>query len=231
MKAVILCGGRGTRLGEHGVAVPKALIHIGEKPVIWHLMNIYARHGVTEFVLCLGHLGNSIRKWFDENRTPWKIVMVDTGSDTETGGRLYSVRDQVVDEIAFCVTYGDGLSDVNIKDLVDFHLAHGKTATVTSVHPISNFGLMDISDTGRVTGFREKPKLKEWVNGGFFVFGQAIFDYLDEDCTLERQPFESMSNAGQMMAFRHDGFWKCMDTYKDSLEFAELWQNGAPWIK
>jgi len=231
MKAVILCGGRGTRLGEHGVAVPKALIHIGEKPVIWHLMNIYARHGVTEFVLCLGHLGNWIRKWFDGNRTPWKIVMVDTGSDTETGGRLYSVRDQVADEIAFCVTYGDGLSDVNIKDLVDFHLAHGKTATVTSVHPISNFGLMDISDTGRVTGFREKPKLKEWVNGGFFVFGQAIFDYLDEDCTLERQPFESMSNAGQMMAFRHDGFWKCMDTYKDSLEFAELWQNGAPWIK
>lgn len=229
MKAVILCGGRGTRLGEHGRSVPKALINIGERPIIWHLMSAYAHYGIRDFVLCLGFLGDEIRANPLLNSTDWNVTFVDTGLDTNTGGRLRQVSDHLGDEKTFCVTYGDGLSDVNIGDLIDFHHAHGRTATVTAVHPHSNFGIMDVADDGRITAFREKPILKDWINGGFFVFNQEIFAQLGENDVLEREPFERLSKAGEMMAFKHEGFWKCMDTFKDNLEFEQLWLEGGPW--
>ncbi len=228
MKTVILCGGRGTRLGEHGVSVPKALIKIGGRPIIWHLMSLYSHHGVNDFVTCLGYLGDEIRRYFDENVTGFSLEFVNTGLDTNTGGRLFAVRDKVDEEI-FCLTYGDGLADVNITELISFHRSHGKIATVTAVHPFSNFGLMDVTEDSLVSGFREKPLMKDWVNGGFFVFDRRIFDYLDNNCTLEREPFEALTSRGEMIAYRHEGFWKCMDTYKDSLEFEELWRESPSW--
>ncbi len=229
MKTVILCGGRGTRLGEHGRSVPKALIQIGGKPIISHLMSIFLHYGINDFVLCLGYLGEEIRGYFDNVETGLNIEFANTGLDTNTGGRLNRVKDKLSGKDVFCVTYGDGLADVNIAKLVEFHRSHGKIATVTAVHPYSNFGLIDLEEDGSVIRFREKPLLKEWINGGFFVFDSRIFDYLDDECTLEREPFEALSRDGEMMAFRHDGFWKCMDTFKDSLEFEELWNKGAPW--
>ena len=229
MKAVILCGGRGTRLGEHGRSVPKALIHIGGKPIIWHLMRIFSHYGINDFVLCLGYLGDEIRGYFENSACDWRIEFADTGLDTNTGGRLKRVEPYLHGEDIFCVTYGDGLADVNIDKLIAFHRSHGKIATVTAVHPYSNFGLIDLDEDGSVLRFREKPLLNEWINGGFFVFDRRIFTYLDDDCTLERQPFEALSKNGEMMAYRHDGFWKCMDTFKDSLEFEQLWKDGASW--
>ncbi len=229
MKAVILCGGRGTRLGEHGRSVPKALIHIGGKPIIWHLLSIFSHFGVNDFVLCLGYLGDEIKEYFDGNPTGWRIEFVETGLDTNTGGRLKRVEKYLSGSEMFFVTYGDGLADVNIAELGRFHSQHGKLATVTAVHPFSNFGLMDIADDGTVERFREKPLLREWINGGFFVFGHEIFDYLDHDSILEREPFEAISGQGEMIAYKHEGFWKCMDTFKDNLEFEALWKDNAPW--
>ena len=229
MKTVILCGGRGTRLGEHGRSVPKALIKIGGKPILWHLIQTYAHYGVDEFVLCLGFLGDEIRTYFQREPITQKIEFVDTGQDTNTGGRLRMVKEYVSGQADFCVTYGDGLADLNVNDLVGFHRSGGKIATVTAVHPYSNFGLMDIAEDDSVLRFREKPLLTEWINGGFFVFDQRIFDHLDNDPVLEREPFEALCEKGEMMAYRHDGFWKCMDTFKDSLEFEEIWNQGAPW--
>ena len=228
MKTVILCGGRGTRLGEHGVYVPKALIKIGGRPIIWHLMRLYSHYGINDFVPCLGYLGDEVRRYFEENATDFRLEFADTGLDTNTGGRLLAVRDKLDGEI-FCVTYGDGLADINIAELVAFHRSHGKIATVTAVHPFSNFGIMDVGNGGAVAGFREKPVMQDWVNGGFFVFDRRIFEFLDGNCTLEREPFEVLSSRGEMMAFRHEGFWKCMDTYKDSLEFEELWNTAPAW--
>jgi len=229
MKTVILCGGRGTRLGEHGRSVPKALIKIGGKPILWHLLSIYSHYRISDFVLCLGFLGDEIKGYFDGPDTSWNIRFVDTGLDTNTGGRLKRVESELTSEDLFCVTYGDGLADVDIQKLVEFHRSHGKIATITVVHPHSNFGLVDIEKDGSVAKFREKPLMNEWINGGFFVFDRRIFDYLDDDCTLEREPFEALSSKGEMMAYRHDGFWKCMDTFKDSLEFEQLWNDGASW--
>ncbi len=229
MKAVILCGGKGTRLGEHGRSVPKALIRIGGQPIIWHLLSIYAHFGITDSVLCLGYLGDEIKAYFASIEHPWSIEFVDTGQETNTGGRLKRVEQLLAGETDFCVTYGDGLADIDIDRLVDFHRRHGKAASVTAVHPHSNFGLMDVDERGTIVRFREKPILKEWINGGFFVFDQRIFDVLDDDCVLEKAPFEALSRQGQMMAFKHEGFWKCMDTFKDNLEFEQLWADGAPW--
>ncbi|MFT3745345.1 MAG: sugar phosphate nucleotidyltransferase [Pyrinomonadaceae bacterium] len=229
MKAVILCGGRGTRLGEHGRNVPKALIKIGGKPILWHLLSIFSHYGVNDFVLCLGYLGEEIKEYFAENDCGWKIDFVDTGLDTNTGGRLKRVAALLKDSRSFFVTYGDGLADVDISKLSDFHADHGKVATVTTVHPFSPFGLVDIEKDGTIRSFREKPLLDDWINGGFFVFDRAVFDQLDDNCILEREPFERLSSKGEMKAFKHDGFWKCMDTYKDNLEFEELWKDHAPW--
>jgi glucose-1-phosphate cytidylyltransferase len=250
MKTVILCGGRGTRLGEHGANVPKALIEIGGRPVLWHLMKSYAHYGLNDFVLCLGYLGESIKRyfverdWLDGNFTlahgerhihqqrieNWRITFADTGLDTNTGGRLHRVKSYLGDDETFCVTYGDGLADININELLAFHRAHGKLATLTAVHPQSTFGLLQLDGNQAVTAFVEKPVMREWINGGFFVFNRGIFDYLDGDCVLERAPLERLASERQLIAYRHSGFWKCMDTYKDNLEFNQLWDAGkAAW--
>ncbi len=229
MKTVILCGGRGTRLGEHGKSVPKALVRIGDEPIIWHLIELYSNFGLRDFVICLGFLADEIKGYFQNKLSGSNVQLVDTGLDANTGGRIKKVQQYLEAEETFCVTYGDGLADVDLEKLLTFHRSHGKIATLTAVHPVSNFGLLDVNADGRVENFREKPVLKEWVNGGFFVFEGAIFDYLDDDSILEGEPLMRLADEGELMAYRHDGFWKCMDTYKDSLEFNELWKVGAPW--
>ena len=242
MKTVILCGGRGTRLDEMGKVVPKALVPIGGKPVIWHLLRIFASQGFCEFTLCLGYLGEKIADYFsavsggssgvlatDLDGITCRLELVDTGLDTNTGGRLKSVEKNLGDENQFFVTYGDGLADIALGALLRFHREHGKTATLTAVHPVSNFGLLDLDTDGSVLNFREKPILPEWINGGFFVFQNGIFERLGTDSILEREPLESLARERQLMAYRHSGFWKCMDTYKDSLEMNALWETHAPW--
>jgi glucose-1-phosphate cytidylyltransferase len=255
MKTVILCGGRGTRLGEHGIHIPKALIEIGGKPVLWHLMKFYAQHGLNDFVLCLGYLGDSIKRYFLEqqwldndftlqtkasgeyellnhriSRENWRITFVDTGLETNTGGRIKQIQDYIGKDETFCATYGDGLANVDLRALLAFHHSHGRLATLTAVNPRSQFGLLKLDDQNAVLEFQEKPVLREWINGGFFVFNRGIFDYLQDDSILEREPFEQLARDQQIMAYQHRGFWKCLDTYKDHLEFNQLWDAGqAEW--
>ena len=243
MRTVILCGGRGTRLDEMGKVVPKALVTIGDKPVIWHLMRIFASQGFCDFALCLGYLGDKISDYFRSISTgdsggkfqvrsdglDCQAALIDTGLDTNTGGRLKAIEDDLSDEEAFFVTYGDGLADVNLDELLAFHRTHGKVATLTAVHPVSNFGLLELGEDGEVKHFREKPVLREWINGGFFVFEKEIFQYLSDDSILEREPLEALAQEGELIAYQHSRFWKCMDTYKDSVEMNELWRSHAPW--
>ena len=230
MKTVILCGGRGMRLGEHGINIPKALIEIGGKPMLWHLLKYYSHFGLNEFVLCLGYLGSEIQAYFKANPDEFKITFVDTGLDTNTGGRLKLIKNYLGEDEEFCVTYGDGLADVDLPALLQFHRSHHKTATLTAVNPRSQFGVLKLDNENSVTEFQEKPLLKEWINGGFFVFNRRIFDYLHDDSILEREPFELLANEREVMAFKHAGFWKCLDTYKDNLEFNQLWDdNEAAW--
>ena len=157
-----------------------------------------------------------------------RLELIDTGLETNTGGRVKKLQNHVKDE-TFLVTYGDGLADVDLSALINFHRSHAKTATLTAVNPVSNFGLLDLGSDGSVRSFREKPKLREWINGGFFVFERRIFDYLDEACVLEKEPFERLASEGELMAYKHDGFWKCMDTFKDNVELNEIWESAAPW--
>ncbi|MGH6629734.1 MAG: sugar phosphate nucleotidyltransferase [Blastocatellia bacterium] len=231
MKTVILCGGRGTRLGEHGVAIPKALIEIGERPVLWHLMKLYAHHGLRDFVLCLGYLGDAIERYFRENGDKdWRITFAQTGLDTDTGGRVKRIEQHIGNDDLFCVTYGDGLADIDLGALIAFHRWHGRLATLTAVHPRSSFGLIKLDEQSAVTEFEEKPVMKEWINGGFFVFDRRVFDYLNDDCVLEREPLQRLAVERQLIAYQHTGFWKCMDTYKDNVEFNQLWDDGrADW--
>ncbi len=255
MKTMILCGGRGTRLGEHGISVPKALIEIGGRPVLWHLMKLYSHYGLRDFILCLGHLGDSIKRYFLEqpwldndftlemnaageqrvhrHRTggeDWRITFADTGLDTNTGGRVRRAARHLDDDDLFCVTYGDGLANLDLQALLAFHRAHGRLATLTAVHPRSNFGILKLDADGAVTEFEEKPVMREWINGGFFVFHRRVLDYLDDDCVLEREPLERLARERQLVAYPHTGFWKCMDTYKDNVEFNQLWDAGkAEW--
>jgi glucose-1-phosphate cytidylyltransferase len=228
MKTVILCGGRGTRLGEHGTTVPKALITIGGRPILWHLLQIYDHYRLDEIILCLGYLGDSIKQYFrDDHRN---ITFADTGVETNTGGRIRRIEKYLGDDRTFCATYGDGLADIDLRELIRFHQHHGKIATLTAVHPLSNFGFIKIDENNRVTEFEEKPLIKDWVNGGFFVFERRIFDYLDDNCVLEHEPMERLARDGELVAYRHTGFWKCMDTYKDNIEFNQLWDEGkAGW--
>ncbi len=230
MKTIILCGGRGTRLGEHGATIPKALIEIGGRPILWHLLGFYAQQGFNDFVLCLGFLGDEIKRYFVENhKDDFKIEFVDTGLDTNTGGRIRRVE-SLIDDKTFFVTYGDGLSDIDLSKLLEFHKSHGKAATLTAVHPQSQFGLIKLDDSNAVTEFQEKPRLKEWINGGFFVFNRKVFNYLNDDSVLEREPLESLANERELIAYQHTGFWKCMDTFKDNMEFNQLWDNEqAAW--
>ena len=231
MKTVILCGGRGTRLGDHGVSIPKALVEVGGQPIIWHLLKLYSTFGLKDFVLCLGYLGESIRDFFTEHPVDdWKVACVDTGEDTNTGGRVKRVAHLLEGEDDFCVTYGDGLSDIDLNRLITFHRSHGHLATLTAVHPRSNFGIIKLNERSAVTEFQEKPVMREWINGGFFVFNRKVLDYLTEDCVLEREPLEMIASNGDLIAYEHDGFWKCMDTFKDNLEFNQLWDSGqAAW--
>lgn len=246
MKTVILCGGRGTRLNRQGALVPKALFKIGEDPLILHLCRVYKHYGLNDFVLCLGFLAEEFGKYFDQpvlrpndelfesqgaisKEEGISVELIDTDPDTNTGGRLKKLKKLLESEQTFCVTYGDGLADIDLAELVEFHKSHGKIATLTAVNPLSNFGLIDLGEDGSVVRFREKPKLKEWINGGFFVLDRRIFDYLDENSVLEREPFERLAAEGQLMAYRHDGFWKCMDTFKDNVELNGIWESGAPW--
>ncbi len=230
MKTVILCGGRGMRLGEHGINVPKALIEIGGKPLLWHILKYYSHFGLNDFVLCLGYLGSEIHAYFEANPANWNITFADTGLDTNTGGRIKSIKTHIGEDEDFCVTYGDGLANVSLSSLLKFHQKHQKIATLTAVNPRSQFGVLHLDAENSVTEFQEKPLLREWINGGFFVFNRRIFDYLNDDSILEREPFEQLAREREVIAFKHEGFWKCLDTYKDNLEFNQLWDdNEAAW--
>ena len=252
MKAVILCGGLGTRLREQTEFRPKPMVEVGGKPILWHIMKTFAHHGITEFVVCIGYKGEVIKEYFldyearnndftitlgrshdlefhDQHlESDWRVTVADTGHDTQTGGRVKRVQRYVGDE-RFMVTYGDGVADVDIGQLVAFHEAHGKAATLTSVRPLSRFGVLDLEGGGAVRDFREKPQVDGWVNAGWFVFEPSVFDYLNDDCVLEQAPLEALAKDGELMAYRHDGFWQPMDTYRESKLLNDLWDTGAPW--
>ena len=228
---VILCGGRGTRLRERTETVPKALVEIGGKPILWHVIGIYAAQGFERFLLATGYLGEMVEELVAETAWPERleIACVDTGQDTPTGGRLARLRGQLDGE-TFCATYADGVADVDLDALLDFHAAHGAAATVTVVRPELQWGVARIGPDDAVEGFVEKPRSEHWINGGFFCFEPAALDYLDEDSVLERKPLERLAADGQLKAFRHEGFWDCMDTYKDAVVLNDLWSTGdAPW--
>ena len=231
MPVAILCGGRGTRLGQH--SVPKGLIEIGGRPILWHIMKLYAAQGYKEFVLCLGFGGGMIEEAFSYQEPEgwaekdWKIHFVDTGLDTQTGGRIKKVADLVGD--TFMATYGDGVARIDLADLVQHHRRGEKLATITCARARIPFGLVKIGPDSAVDGFDEKPMLDQWINGGFFVFEKGVLDYLTEDSVLETEPFERLAADGQMNAYQLEEFWACMDTYKEALTLNELWDSGAPW--
>lgn len=232
MKAVILCGGQGTRIRDVAADIPKPMIAIGDRPILWHIMKGYAQWGQKDFVLCLGHKGEVIRAFFHVNGEGWHVTLADTGLDALTGARVWRVRDYVKDDDAFMLTYGDGVGDVDIAALVAFHKRHGKTMTVTGVRPPSRFGELEI-DGDRVTGFNEKPQATAGrISGGFFVCSRRLFDYLDdrENLMLELEPMQRLAKSGEMMVYRHDGFWHPMDTSRDYKLLNDLWSKGeAPW--
>ncbi len=254
MKVVILCGGLGTRLREETEFRPKPLIEVGGRPILWHIMKLYAHHRHSDFVLCLGYKGNMIKEYFlnyeamnndftirlgtvrdvayhdAHGEQDFRVTLADTGQDTMTGGRIRRIR-RYIDEDEFLVTYGDGLSDVDIEGLVAFHRSHGRLATLTTTRPRSGFGILDLSPSGQVQRFEEKPQLDNWVSVGFFMFNRKVFDYLDGDeCILERSPLERLAREGQLMAYRHEGFFYCVDTYRDYKAINEMWDAGrAPW--
>jgi glucose-1-phosphate cytidylyltransferase len=228
---VILCGGRGTRLQEHTREIPKPLVEIGGRPIVWHVVQLYAVQGFDEFVLCTGYKGEQIAAFAAAE--PWPqgvaVTCVDTGLETPTGGRIARVREHVGDR-AFCATYADGVADVDLSKQLAFHEGHGSLATMTVVRPELQFGVAEVDGEDRVLGFREKPRAEAWVNGGFFRFEPGVFDYLEESSVLEREPLEGLAADGQLRAFRHTGFWDCMDTYKDAALLNDLWVAGqAPW--
>ena len=253
MKAVILAGGLGTRISEETDLKPKPMIPIGGMPILWHIMKMYSHHGINEFIVCCGYKGYVIKEYFanyflhmsdvtfdmSQNRMtvhnqkaePWKVTLVDTGDDTMTGGRLKRVASYLQDEDIFCLTYGDGLSDVNITELIAFHKAQNVKATVTAVLPPGRFGALDVAGD-RVNSFREKPQGDGAnVNGGFFVLSKKVIDYISGDKTIwERGPIERLANEGELAAYQHGGFWQPMDTLRDRLRLEDLWQSGkAPW--
>ena len=232
MRTAILCGGKGTRLGGWGGGLPKPLLPVGDRPLLWHLMQIYAAQGHADFVLCLGHEQQQFVDYFagaPAGSEGWRVDLVDTGTETQTGGRISRIADRI-DGDRFFATYGDGLADIALDRLLAYHRSHGRVATLTAVRPHVNFGVARLDDDGRVLRFDEKPLMQEWVNGGFFVFERRVFDYLDEGSTLEREPLERLAAEGELMADRHEGFWSCLDTYKDHLVLNERWENGAaPW--
>jgi len=230
MKCIILAGGYGTRITEESYLKPKPMIEIGAKPILWHVMKIYSVHKITDFIICCGYRGNVIKEYFSKfNSSLWNIQLVDTGEDTMTGGRLKRIQDRIDD--TFCVTYGDGLSDVDINNLISFHKEKKSLATLTAVHPIERFGVLNLSED-YVTEFHEKfSGESSWVNGGFFVFEPEIFDYIQDDRTiLEREPLETLAKQHKLTAFKHYGFWHPMDTLRDKNRLEKLWSSEkAPW--
>jgi glucose-1-phosphate cytidylyltransferase len=227
MQVVILCGGRGTRMGNE--ELPKSLFTIGDKPILWHIMRLYAYYGFKNFILCLGYKGDSIKDYFSKMKE-WNIKFLETGLDTNTGGRIKKIRSYIEGSLFFA-TYGDGLADINLKELLDFHKLHKKVATLTAVKPSSPFGIVGIdAHTNIVTHFEEKPILDHWINGGFFVFSEEIFKYLHDNDVLERDTFSRLARDKNLAAYKHNGFWECMDTYKDNLRLNQLWMSQkAPW--
>lgn len=256
MKVVIFAGGRGTRIAEESSLRPKPMIEIGGKPILWHIMKIYAAYGHTEFIICLGYKGWMIKEYFvnyfmhnadltvdlgnnsvevhHNNAEPFKISLIDTGLDTMTAGRLKRVLPYTNGE-QFMLTYGDGVCDVNINDLIDFHNQSGKVCTMTSIQAGSRFGVINMQDDGTITSFEEKPKDSgTWINGGFFVINPEIKNYLDydvDDMMWERQPMFDLAKDQQIAAYKHHGFWKCMDTLREKEEMEELWQTNPLWKK
>ena len=226
---VILCGGRGTRLQEHTQSIPKPLVEIGGWPIVWHVMQIYMAQGLSHFILCTGYRGELIEEFVKESDWPAGVDVetVDTGLDTPTGGRVHRVRDRVGDG-PFCVTYADGVADIDLHELADYHDRHGRLATMTVVRPELQFGVTELHGDGQVAGFREKPRSEHWINGGFFCFEAGTFDYLTASSVLEREPLEGLAEDGQLHAYRHTGFWECMDTYKDAVQLNDLWQQDRP---
>ncbi|MDD5120674.1 MAG: sugar phosphate nucleotidyltransferase [Candidatus Omnitrophica bacterium] len=227
MKTVILCGGKGTRMGNDDL--PKGLFPIGGRPILWHIMSIYSHYGFNDFILCLGYKGKNIREYFEKVKQ-WKITFVETGENTNTGGRLKKIEEHI-NEDHFLATYGDGLADINLSKLVNFHRKHKKSATITVVKPFSQFGIVGVDPhTQSITHFEEKPILDHWINGGFFVFNRNIFGYLKGNDILEKDSFKRLLIDKKLNAFKHLGFWRCMDTYKDNLELNELWkERKAAW--
>jgi glucose-1-phosphate cytidylyltransferase len=227
----ILCGGRGTRLRERTESLPKPLVEIGGRPILWHVMQIYASHGCRRFVLCTGYLGEMVAEFAAAE--PWpegtQVECVDTGPDTPTGGRLKLAADAIGTD-TFFATYADGVADIDLGQLARFHRKHGGLATVTVVRPNLQFGIAELDGDSRVRGFIEKPRSEHWINGGFFCFEPGALDYLDPGSVLEREPLQRLADEGSLHAFRHEGFWDCMDTYKDAVMLDDLWAAGdAPW--
>ena len=230
MKAVILAGGYGTRISEESSLKPKPMIEIGGKPILWHILKIYSNYGINEFIICCGYKGNKIKEYFGNiDSTLWDVELVDTGLHTMTGGRLKRIQDHIDD--TFCVTYGDGLSDIDINNLISFHREKKSLATLTAIHPPERFGVLNLSGD-YVTEFHEKHSGESsWINGGFFVFEPGIFDYLRDDSTvLEKAPLETLAKEKKLSAFKHNRFWYSMDTLRDKKHLENLWSsNKAPW--
>jgi glucose-1-phosphate cytidylyltransferase len=254
MKAVILAGGYGTRISEETSLKPKPMIEVGGKPILWHILKIYSAHGVNDFVICCGYKGYMIKEYFanyflhmsdvtfdmsknemmvhDERAEPWKVTLVDTGEDSMTGGRLKAVEEYVKDEDCFCLTYGDGLSDINILDSIKFHKNHGKLATLTSVFAPGRFGLLNIDDNSSVKSFNEKPRGDgSKINGGFFILSPKVLELIESKDTIwEREPLEILASQDELMAYNHNGFWHPMDTLRDKLLLEDLYNSSkCPW--
>ena len=253
MKAVILAGGLGTRLSEETVSKPKPMVEIGGKPILWHIMKTYSHYGINDFIICCGYKGYVIKEYFanyflhqsdvtfnmknnkmtvhEDRAEPWTVTLVDTGDNSMTGGRLKRVLPYLKNEEAFCFTYGDGVADINIKDLIDFHKSHGKQATLTATFPPGRFGALSIEDN-QVQKFEEKPKGDgALINGGYFVLSPKVIERIEgDDTTWEQEPLKSLALDGELMSFKHDGFWQPMDTLRDKMKLNELLdQNKAPW--
>ena len=253
MIAVILAGGLGTRLSEETISKPKPMVEVGGKPILWHIMKMYSSHGINNFIICCGYKGYVIKEYFanyflhmsdvtfdmEENKMtvhnrraePWTVTLVDTGDQSMTGGRLGRIREYLKDEDDFCFTYGDGVGDINITELVEFHRKHGKQATLTATLPPGRFGALEIINDA-VQDFTEKPKGDGgFINGGFFVLNPSVIDLIASDATVwEKEPLMTLAKQGDLMAFEHDGFWQPMDTLRDKIHLEELWGNGtAPW--
>jgi len=252
IKVVILCGGMGTRLREETEFRPKPMVEIGGRPILWHIMKIYSQYGFKNFILCVGYRGEVIKEYFlnyeamnndftinlkstktivyhcthNEN---WNVTLVDTGFDSKKGTRIKKIEPYIKED-RFMVTYGDGVGNINIQELLNYHLKKGKIATFTGVHPISRFATVNLDTKGEIASWKEKNKIEEYINAGFFVLERRIFEYLNEDCELEEEPMEKLAGEKQVTMYKHEGFWHCMDTYRDYMFLQRLWEGTeAPW--